>query len=262
MKQNNSNEHSQSPAKSDPYCLENVPLFEAIYGKNLISLGGLPAIENMFSDLSINGLKALDLGFGLGGVAFYLAEHYKMNITGIEVHPWMVQYAHEHTPKECEGLLEFNTYNDIGELQYSTETFDLVYSKGVLNHISNKAPLLRQIYSVLKINGLFVIADWIYPHAVTDSSVPLVCETKETYHELLANNGFSEITFRDDSKIFLSYAEELLKKLTDNQDYLVRMYGREIVRTIQNQHEHMIEQLNQHQKYAVRIVAKKVKRGC
>lgn len=55
----------------NPYHPDNITLFEAIYGKNLISLGGLAAIDNMFSDLDIRELKALDLGFGLGGVAFH-----------------------------------------------------------------------------------------------------------------------------------------------------------------------------------------------
>ena len=58
------------------YGLGNVPLFEAIYGENLISLGGLDAIDNMFSDVDLRKLKALDVGFGLGGVAFYLAKKY------------------------------------------------------------------------------------------------------------------------------------------------------------------------------------------
>ena len=79
MKNNKPNQKSDF----DPYQPDSVPLFEAIYGKNLISLGGEASIDSMFSDLNIKGLKSLDLGFGLGGVAFYLAEKYQMNITCI-----------------------------------------------------------------------------------------------------------------------------------------------------------------------------------
>ena len=41
--------------KSDDsfYTLQNAPLDEAIFGKNLISLGGTDAIDNMFSDINI-----------------------------------------------------------------------------------------------------------------------------------------------------------------------------------------------------------------
>ncbi|OGT37080.1 MAG: hypothetical protein A3F12_03635 [Gammaproteobacteria bacterium RIFCSPHIGHO2_12_FULL_38_14] len=241
----------------DPYQLDSVPLFESIYGKNLISLGGLAAIDNMFSDLNIRGLKALDLGFGLGGVAFYLAEKHQMNITGIEIHPWMVQYAKDHAPINVSNPLEFNTYNSSSQLPYKPETFDLVYSKGVLNHVTDKDSLFRQVHTVLKPAGLLVIADWIFPHATTDSSAPLVCETKESYERVLIDTGFSEIKFRDDSKSFLGYAKKLLENLANNKDSIKQKYGEELFQTIQKQHEELIDKINQCQKFATRIVAKK-----
>lgn len=254
MKDNNHNKTTDF----DPYQLESVPLFEAIYGKNLISLGGLAAIDNMFSGLNIRGLKALDLGFGLGGVAFYMAEKYEMNIAGIELYPWMVQYAKKHTPANLTNSLEFNTYDSTGKFPYKPETFDLVYSKGVLNHVSDKVSLFEQVNAVLKPNGLFVIADWIFPKTTTDSSAPLVCETKKSYEQVLIDAGFNEINFRDDSKLFLIYAKELLKKLTNNQNFIKQKYGEELFLTIQKQHEELIDKINQCQKLATRIVAQKI----
>lgn len=253
----NNKEQVQDASNFDAYHPDHVPLFEAIYGKNLISLGGLAAIDNMFSDLNIKGLKALDIGFGLGGVAFYLAERYKMYVTGIEIYPWMVQYAKNHIPSGLQNSLEFITYNTAGGMPYKPATFDLVYSKGVLNHVADKASLFQQINSVLKPNGLFVIADWIYPRATTESTAPLVCETKKSYDQVLINTGFSEISFRDDSELFLGYAKELLKNLFNNQELIKRKYGEELFLIIQKQHEELIEKTQQHQKIATRIVAKK-----
>lgn len=242
----------------DPYQPGSILLFEALYGKHLISLGGFVAIDNMFSGLKIRGLKALDLGFGLGGVAFYLAEKYQMNIAGIEIHPWMVQYVKDYAPSNVSNSLEFNTYNTAGKLPYNSETFDLVYSKGVLNHVANKDSLFRQIHAVLKPAGLFVIADWIFPDVTTDNSAPLVCETKNSYELVLSNTGFSEIDFRDDSKLFLGYAKDLLENLVKNRKLIEEKYGQELFSTIWKQHEELIEKINQHQKFAVRIIAKKI----
>lgn len=244
-------------SESDPYQPDNVPLYEAIYGKNLISLGGLASIDNMFSDLNIQGLKALDIGFGIGGVAFYLAEKYKMKVAGIEIHPWMVEYARTHTPISLLNSLEFHTYNSNGSFPYDPEMFNLVYSKGVLNHVADKVSLFKQINTALKPNGLFVIADWIFPIAATESLAPLVCETKESYEQALLNTGFSEISFRDDSKLFLNYAKELLTKLSNNQALIKQKYGEELFLIIQNQHKELVEKIQQHQKIATRIVAKK-----
>jgi phosphoethanolamine N-methyltransferase len=82
----------------------NVPLFEAIYGENLISLGRLDAMDNMFSDVDLRKLKVLNVGFDLGGVAFYLAKKYQIGIAGVEINDWMVDYAklmHPNTSRIC-----------------------------------------------------------------------------------------------------------------------------------------------------------------
>ena len=39
----------------NPYEPQNVALFEALYGKHLISLGGLSAVDAMFAGVSISG---------------------------------------------------------------------------------------------------------------------------------------------------------------------------------------------------------------
>lgn len=45
-------------------------LLEAAYGTGMMSEGG-EAIDLMFQGLSIQGKKALDIGSGLGGVAYH-----------------------------------------------------------------------------------------------------------------------------------------------------------------------------------------------
>ncbi len=246
----------ETSADFDPYQPDNIPLYEAIYGKNLISLGGIAAIDNMFSGLNLNGLKALDIGFGLGGVAFHLAEKYKMKVAGIEIHAWMVEYAKNHRPETLANYLEFNTYDSKGNFPYAPQTFDLAYSKGVLNHVADKASLFKQIHTVLKSNGLLVIADWIFPKATTETA--LICETKESYSQVLRDADFSEISFRDDSKLFLNYAKELLTKLSNNKVFIQQKYGEELFLIIQNQHEELVLKIQQHQKIATRIIAKKL----
>lgn len=243
---------------SDPiYKPENVPLFESIYGENLISLGGLKAIDNMFSDVDLNELKMLDVGFGLGGVAFYLAKKYKIEVAGVEVHNWMVEYAKAHTPKEISHLLNFVTYNQKGEIPFETASFDLVYSKGVLNHVRDKNSLFRQVNRVLKTDGLFVIADWIYPEVTYDDSSPLVNETKETYRQILEKTDFKVIHFRDDSHLFLGYVKKLLKDIAEHREFIEKEFGNKIFSTILNDHQKLIDDINHYRKSAVRIMARK-----
>jgi len=51
---------------NDVYTPENVPLFEAMYGPGLISLGGYEAIDQMVKDVGIKAKHLLDVGSGIG----------------------------------------------------------------------------------------------------------------------------------------------------------------------------------------------------
>ncbi len=54
----------------------------------------------------------------------------------------------------------------------------MVYSKGVLNHVLEKKSLFQQVYSMLKANGLFVIADWLFPDGDSHINGPIAHETQ------------------------------------------------------------------------------------
>lgn len=245
-------------SSSDPiYTLENVPLFETLYGKNLISLGGFDAIDKMFSDLDLSELKLLDIGFGLGGAAFYLAEKFNIEISGVEVHDWMIQYAKEHAPKKISPLLNFQNYGKSGELLFKLASFDLVYSKGVLNHVRDKEKLFLEIHKVLKPEGLLVIYDWIYPEVNKDDSNPLVKETKKSYTQILEKTGFKDVRFRDDSLMFLDYVKNLLSNIASHQKFIEKKYSREIYSEVKDTHLKLIEDINHQRKFSVRIIAEK-----
>ncbi len=245
-------------SENDPYVPENIFLYEKLYGENLISLGGYEAVDNMFSALNITGFKALDVGFGLGGMAFFLAKKYQMKISGVEIRTWMVEHAQKQTPKDIFDKLDFKTYNEEGKIPFKNNSFNLVYSKGVLNHVQDKEKLFLQIHQKLKNNGLLVILDWIYPENARHHQSSLVKETKETYQTILEKTGFSDINFRDDSLIFMSYVQKLLKKININRKFIESTYGTEIFSTILHDHQELMEDIIHHRKFSMRILAKKI----
>ncbi len=240
------------------YCLEDVPLYETLYGDNLISLGGVAAVENMFSDIDLTHLTLLDVGFGLGGVAFYLAKKYHVHVSGIEVHPWMMQYATKNSPKEIANLLNFCIYNEQGEMPFEAATFDLVYSKGVLNHVHDKLPLFKQINKVLKAGGTFVIADWVH-HEYGKDSQPLVKESLTSYQKVLEQADFVNTSIRDDSTIFLEYVRQMLQNLTRRKEFIIQEFGEQIFSEIIQNQQQLFDEIAASRKVAVRIKASKRK---
>ncbi|MDF1646623.1 MAG: methyltransferase domain-containing protein [Legionellaceae bacterium] len=246
-----------STSSQDPYQPQNIALFEALYGKHLISLGGTTAIDNMFSDIHIENTQALDIGFGMGGVAYYLAQKYNTNISGVELYRWMVDYAEKHTPSGISSQLAFKCYLKNGDMPFNADSFDIAYSKGVLNHVKHKTALFKQIYTQLKKNGLFVIADWIYPDEIANQTGPLVCETKASYEQALIRANFKTITFRDDSSQFLAYVQNFLNNLSIQRTYIEENYGQELFLYLKDDHIKLLHHIKTKNKIAIRITAKK-----
>ncbi len=246
-----------SSDKSNPYQPDNIDLFNTLYGKNLISLGGTSAIENMISDLSCEDFIALDIGSGLGGVAFYLAETYEMSIDGMEIHPWMAEYANQNTPPHLAHLLKFHTYSQENIFPLPSNHFDLIYSKGVFNHIKDKQPILTECIRLLKPSATLLITDWLYPNHSTNSSSPLAQESESSYQALLSKAGFTGIHFRNDTSFFIVYVKSFLQNLLDNEGYLTENFGVELFLTIQKEHTSLLELMQNKQKIATRILAHK-----
>lgn len=93
---------------NDIYVKENVPLFEAIYGKGLISLGGFKAIDNMFLNLDIKDKTILDVGSGIDGMTYHLVKQYNCQAIGLEIHQWMTEYANTHAPSNIPAAFHAN----------------------------------------------------------------------------------------------------------------------------------------------------------
>jgi cyclopropane fatty-acyl-phospholipid synthase-like methyltransferase len=231
------------------YRKENAALFEALYGKGLISLGGTQAIVKMFSGIAVHGKAALDIGYGLGGVADYLMEHYQMKVSGVEIHEWMQEYAQGH----ARGT--FALYDDKGQIPFPPRSFDIVYSKGVFNHIHDKAPLLQQIKGILKDEGLLLVQDWIFPDAATQRGV-LAQETEASYRKVLGESGFTDLDFRDDSDSFSLFVEHFLQNLETQKSFIQKQFGEEIFAVILQQHRDLLQAIENKYKMAVRILAR------
>ncbi|HXF28223.1 MAG TPA: methyltransferase domain-containing protein, partial [Chlamydiales bacterium] len=140
-----------------PYCLQ----LEAAYGEGLMSEGGIEGIEHMFDHIALDGKVALDIGSGLGGVAFYLAEKYKMDVTGLEVNAWMVEESKKRTPVFLKNRVHFLLSDSNNNWPIPNEKYDLIYSKGVLTHLGVKDGVFQECHRLLKNGGLFIITDWL-----------------------------------------------------------------------------------------------------
>jgi SAM-dependent methyltransferase len=103
---------------------------------------------------SARGLRVLEIGCGLGtdGAQFARAG---ANYTGVDLTEAAVSLARRNF--ELQNLAgEFRTA-DAENLDFADETFDLVYSHGVLHHTPDTARAIREVHRVLKPSGRAVV---------------------------------------------------------------------------------------------------------
>lgn len=99
---------------------------------------------------STRGLKVLEIGCGLGtdGAQFARAG---ADYTGIDLTARSIELARKRF--ELSGLKGEFRVADAEQLEFADETFDLVYSHGVLHHTPDTQAAVREVHRVLKPGG-------------------------------------------------------------------------------------------------------------
>jgi SAM-dependent methyltransferase len=99
---------------------------------------------------STRGLKVLEIGCGLGtdGAQFAKAG---ADYTGIDLTKASIELAQKRF--ELDGLKGEFRVSDAEMLDFADETFDLVYSHGVLHHTPETGAAVREVHRVLKPGG-------------------------------------------------------------------------------------------------------------
>jgi ubiquinone/menaquinone biosynthesis C-methylase UbiE len=103
------------------------------------------------------GDSVLEVGSGLGILANYVATRFPdSDVTGIEIAPEQIKRAREdfsETPnlRIVEG--------DALSLEFKESSFDVVYCRYVLEHVSDPAIVLHEIFRVLKSGGKIFVQE-------------------------------------------------------------------------------------------------------
>ena len=203
------------------YGPKQLNLLKTVWGEGFLSPGGTDEIDEVMKGINATSKFILDIGCGCGGAAIHLIKnHGAKSVLGIDVEPLVVKRAEEIAAKQgLSNLAQFRCVKP-GPLDIPDESVDLVFSKEVFLHISNKEDLMKDIHRVLKPNGLVAVSDWM---RIDDNPPSLLmqqyidaegldmymCSLKH-YEQALKKAGFIDIVIKDRNAWYLLKAKQEL----------------------------------------------------
>jgi ubiquinone/menaquinone biosynthesis C-methylase UbiE len=134
--------------------------------------GNVARVRRRLEALPSDTIKdALELGGGIGAVAAFLAETYRMKVYGTDYDHRQIQIARKLHP-ENEYLI-YRT-EDAAHLSFKDACFDLVVSQNVFHHLMEWQTAVQEVARVLRPGGFLLWLDLAFPKLIAKLFQPLI----------------------------------------------------------------------------------------
>lgn len=228
--------------------------YEKIFGRHFISTGGINTTKKFVEKLNLKKhQRVLDVGCGIGGSAFYMAQKYGVNVLGIDLSTNMLDIAKERLATEKntfpEGIsVEFKMC-DATKCEFEAGSFDCVYSRDCILHIYDKLALFKLFNKWLKPKGVLFITDYCCGDGDHSQSFKTYLEdrkyhlqTPKGYTQIIRDAAFVDVIGKDETNQFVNVLNAELKQFAlikkefvdefseKDYDYIVKGWKNKVVR--------------------------------
>ncbi|XP_024022156.1 phosphomethylethanolamine N-methyltransferase [Morus notabilis] len=215
------------------YKCSGILRYERVFGPGYVSTGGLETTKEFVEKLELKpDQKVLDVGCGIGGGDFYMAENYDVEVVGIDLSINMISLALENAiGLKCS--VEFEVA-DCTKKEYPESSFDVIYSRDTILHIQDKPALFRSFFKWLKPGGKVLISD--YCKSPGTPSVEFVKYIKqreydlhdvEAYGQMLRAAGFEDVVAEDRTDQFIQVLQRELDVVEKDKDEFIADFSEE-----------------------------------
>ncbi|XP_071785730.1 uncharacterized protein [Asterias amurensis] len=214
------------------YTRDGILRYEKIFGDGYVSTGGARTTEGFVAMLDLKpGLRVLDVGAGIGGGDFYMAEKYGVAVVGMDLSSNMIEIAMDRARAHKDLEVQFEIA-DVTKRDYKPESFDVIYSRDTILHIADKKTLFAKFLTWLKPGGKLLISDYCcgdLPH--TETFKMYVAQrgytlyTPEQYGKLLEEAGFVSVNAEDRTWQFIEALEGEKTRVENNKEEFMKEFS-------------------------------------
>uniref|UniRef100_A0A0E0L5B8 phosphoethanolamine N-methyltransferase n=1 Tax=Oryza punctata TaxID=4537 RepID=A0A0E0L5B8_ORYPU len=215
------------------YKTSGILRYERVFGEGYVSTGGIETTKEFVDKLDLKpGQKVLDVGCGIGGGDFYMAENYDAHVLGIDLSINMVSFAIERAiGRKCS--VEFEVA-DCTTKSYPPNTFDVIYSRDTILHIHDKPALFRSFFKWLKPGGKVLISDYCRNPGKPSEEFAAYIKQRgydlhdvKTYGKMLEDAGFHHVVAEDRTDQFLRVLQRELAEVEKNKEAFLADFTQE-----------------------------------
>jgi phosphoethanolamine N-methyltransferase len=215
------------------YKCSGILRYERIFGHGYVSTGGFETTKEFVDELDLKpGQKVLDVGCGIGGGDFYMAENFDVDVIGIDLSINMISFALERAiGLKCS--VEFEVA-DCTKKVYPDNTFDVIYSRDTILHIQDKPALFESFYKWLKPGGKVLISDYCRKAGTPSEEFSEYIKQRgydlhdvQAYGQMLKDAGFEQVRAEDRTEQFMKVLQKELNKVEKEKEEFIEDFSEE-----------------------------------
>lgn len=150
-----------------------------------------------FADFSnTDGMKVLEIGCGIGTAAINFIRN-GAHYTGIELSNESLKLTEKRLSLENKSCQLYNLDAESNLDFIGLESFDLIYSFGVIHHSPNPEKIVKNVYKLLKPNGTF----------------KLMLYAKHSWKQMLIDNNVEQYEAQNNCPLAYTYTRDDVYKL-------------------------------------------------
>ena len=182
-----------------------------------------------------NGAEVLDIGCGLGGSAFWLAEQYDCRVTGLTISPVQAKLATKKAKNQgLTNQLQF-LVRDANFWQPKPESVDVIWIMESSEHFRNKADFFRRCACALKPGGVLAVCAWLRgEQSTSDREQKLVATVARAMFSASLDTLTQYAAWMRNVNLKVETAEDITRNIAPTWQYCSRLIDRSPLKWLVN----------------------------